>query len=148
MIAAVVEDRGERAGALRMAVVPAVSQAELGPFVRGAIDQAQAVVVSDDWKGYADLARHGADHCPIVPGDPKNAAILLPWSHIVFSNLKGWLPGTFPGVSAKHLHRYLQEFAFRTNRRWLEADPSFYVLRRAVSGEPLTWLRLTAEGSE
>jgi len=147
-IAAMIEDRGERAGALRMAVVPNASQAELGPFVRGAIDQAKAVVVSDDWKGYGDLAQHGADHCPIVQGDPKNAAKLLPWSHIMFSNLKGWLRGTFHGVSPKHLHRYLQEFVYRTNRRWLEADLFFYVLRRAVGGEPLTWLRLTAEGSE
>ena len=147
-VAALVEDRGERAGALRMAVVPAVSQAELGPFVRGAIDQAKAVVVSDAWKGYGDLAQHGADHCPIVQGDPKNAATLLPWSHIVFSNLKGWLRGTFHGVSAKHLPRYLQEFVYRTNRRWLQADLFFYVLRRAVSGEPVTWLRLTAERSE
>ena len=147
-VAALVEDRGERAGALRMAIVPAVSQAELGPFVRGAIDQAKAVVVSDAWKGYGDLAQHGADHCPIVQGDPKNAATLLPWSHIIFSNLKGWLRGTFHGVSAKHLHRYLQEFVYRTNRRWLQADLFFYVLRRAVSGQPITWLRLTAEGSE
>ena len=148
VIAAVVEDRGERAGALRMAVVPDVSQAQLGPFVRGAIDQARAVVVSDAWTGYGDLTKHGADHCPIVQGDPKNAATLLPWSHILFSNLKGWLRGTFHGVSPKHLHRYLQEFVYRTNRRGLEADLFFYVLRRAVSGEPLTWLRLTAEGSE
>jgi hypothetical protein len=81
---------------------------------RGAIDQAKAVVVSDDWKGYGDLTQHGADHCPIVQGDPKNAAVLLPWSHIVFSNLEGWLRGTFHGVSAKHLHRYLQEFVYRT----------------------------------
>ena len=109
-VAAVVEDRGERAGSLRMAVVPNVSKAELGPFVRGAIDQAKAVVVSDDWSGYGDLPQHGADHCPIVQGDPKNAAKLLPWSHITFSNLKGWLRGTFHGVSPKHLHRYLQEF--------------------------------------
>jgi hypothetical protein len=42
LVAAVVENRGERAGALRLEVLPAASQAELGPFVRGAIDQARA----------------------------------------------------------------------------------------------------------
>lgn len=42
LVAAVVENRGERAGALRMEVVPTASQADLGPFVRGAIDQARA----------------------------------------------------------------------------------------------------------
>ena len=38
LVAAVVENRGARAGALRMEMLPAASQAELGPFVRGAID--------------------------------------------------------------------------------------------------------------
>jgi hypothetical protein len=45
------------------------------------------------------------------------------------------------------LHRYLQEFVYRTNRPRLEADLFIYLLRRAVNGEPPTWLRLTAEGS-
>jgi len=39
----------------------------------------------------------------------------------------------------------LQEFVYRTNRRWLEHDLFFYALRRAVQGEPLPWARLTAE---
>ena len=68
-------------------------------------------------------------------------------SHIVFSNLKGWLRGTFHGVSRKHLPRYLQEFVYRTNRRWLEHDLFFYILRRAVQGKPLPWARLTAEAT-
>lgn len=145
LVAAVVENRGERAGALRMAVLPEASQAELGPFVRGAIDQAEATVRTDGWSGYGDLRQHGARHRAVVQGDPARAARILPWSHIVFSNLKGWLRGTFHGVSRKHLPRYLQEFVYRTNRRWLEHDLFFYVLRRAVQGEPLPWSRLTAE---
>jgi hypothetical protein len=63
-------------------------------------------------------------------------------------NFKGWLRGTFHGVSHKHLPRYLQEFVYRTNRRWLEHDLFFYVLRRAVQGNPLPWARLTAEAAE
>jgi hypothetical protein len=65
----------------------------------------------------------------------------------VFSNLKGWLQGTFHGVSAKHLHRYLQEFAYRFNRRSLEHDLFLYVLRRAVQGEPFPYHRLAAEAA-
>jgi hypothetical protein len=68
-------------------------------------------------------------------------------SHILFSNLKGWLRGTFHGVSHKHLARDLEEFLYRTNRRWLEHDLFFYILRRAVQGEPLPWARLTAEAT-
>lgn len=145
LVAAVVENRGERAGALRLELLPDASQAELGPFVRGAIDQAAATVRTDGWSGYGDLRAHGTKHRALVQGDPTRAAKILPWSHLVFSNLKGWLRGTFHGVSRKHLPRYLQEFVYRTNRRWLEHDLFFYVLRRAVQGEPLPWARLTAE---
>jgi transposase-like protein len=147
LVAALVENRGERAGSLRMQVLPAASQAELGPFVRGAIDQARATVKTDGWSGYGDLREHGAKHRAVIQGEPARAAKILPWSHIVFSNLKGWLWGTFHGVSRKHLPRYLQEFVYRTNRRWLEHDLFFYILRRAVQGEPLPWARLTAEAT-
>ena len=51
LVAAVVENRGERAGALRLEVLAEASQPELGPFVRGAIDQAAATVRTDGWSG-------------------------------------------------------------------------------------------------
>src|SRR5262249_26985795 len=132
LVAAAVENRGERAGALRLAHVAAASQAELGPFVRGAIDQAEATVKTDGWGGYGDLTPHGARHRPVRQGVPARAAQILPWAHTVFSNLKAWIAGTFHGVSAKHLHRYLMEFVYRFNRRGLESDLLFYVLRRAT----------------
>jgi hypothetical protein len=40
----------------------------------------------------------------------------------VFASLKAGLWGTFHGVSQKHLHRYLTEFNYPFNRRWLEHD--------------------------
>jgi hypothetical protein len=43
-------------------------------------------------------------------------------AHTVFGNLKTWLRGTFHGVSLKHLQRYLDEFVFRFDRRWKEAQ--------------------------
>jgi hypothetical protein len=63
----------------------------------------------------------------------------------VASNLKAWLLGTFRGVSPKHLQRYLDEFVYRFNRRGIADRLFFYVTRRAVQGEPLTYHRLTAE---
>ena len=63
----------------------------------------------------------------------------------VFSNLKTWIRGTFHGVSRKHLQRYLEEFNYRFDRRWKETELFYFVLRRAVGGEPLPYARLTAE---
>ena len=62
--AAAVESRGNHAGSLRLAHVASASQAELGPFVRGVVDQAKATIQTDAWRGYADLAAHGCQWTP------------------------------------------------------------------------------------
>ena len=144
LVAAAVENRGERAGALRLQVLDAASKPELVGFLQAAIDPSRTTVKTDAWPGYGDLRQDGMKHKVVKQGHRSRAPKILPWSHIVFSNLKGWLRGTFHGVSRKHLPRYLQEFVYRTNRRWLEHDLFFYILRRAVQGKPLPWPRLTS----
>jgi hypothetical protein len=64
----------------------------------------------------------GIDHRPRKGRHGRHALDGLPWAHTVFGNLKTWLRGTFHGVSPKHLQRYLNEFVFRFNQRWQEAD--------------------------
>ena len=145
LVAGAVEQREHSAGSLRLAVVPHASKDELGPFVRGVIDAPEATVLTDGLPAYAHLRPAGVDHRPEVQGDPTRAAEILPWIHTVFSNLKTWLRGTFHGVSAKHLARYLQEFTYRFDRRAREAELFHFVLRRAVGGDPLPYARLTAE---
>lgn len=148
LVAAAVENRDERAGALRLQVLHAASAPELGAFVQDAIDSARTTVKTDAWRGYWGLRPRGIKHRAVKQGPRARAPKILPWSHIIFSNLKGWLWGTYHGVSRKHLPRYLQEFVYRTNRRWLEHDLFYYVARRAVQGQPLPWARLTAEATE
>ncbi len=58
---------------------------------------------------------------------------------------KTWLVGTFHGVSPKHLQRYLDEFVFRFDRRWKEAELFPRVLHCAIDAEPFPYSRLTAE---
>jgi transposase-like protein len=145
LVAIAVENRGNHAGSLRLSHVPDASQAELGPFVRGAIDTPETTVRTDGWWGYGDLAEHGARHQRRVQPTRRHAVKLLPWSHTVASNLKTWLRGTFHGVSKKHLPLYLNEFSYRFNRRWREAELFGFVLRRAAIGEPLPYARLIAD---
>jgi transposase-like protein len=144
-IAVAVERRRKTAGAVRLAVVPNTSAEELTAFVRGAIDGRQATVFTDAWAGYAPLRRQGVDHHPQVAGRGRQAAVQLPWAHTVFGNLKTWLRGTFHGVSAKHLQRYLDEFAYRFDRRWREESLFTFVLGRAARADPFPYSRLTAE---
>ena len=76
-------------------------------------------LVTDDWSGYASLAKRGYKHLAIAErGDPQVAEEYLPIIHLVFANLKTWLNGIHHGVSHQHLQAYLNEFTFRFNRRF------------------------------
>jgi hypothetical protein len=63
-----------------------------------------------------------------------------------WTGILGWtLRGTFHGVSPKHLQRYLNEFVFRFNQRWQEADLFSPVLHGAIAADPLPYQHSTAE---
>ena len=42
----------------------------------------------------------------------------LRWVHVLISNAKSFLLGTYHGIGKKHLQSYFDEFAFRFNRRF------------------------------
>ena len=67
-----------------------------------------------------------------------------PKVHLLFSNFKAWLNGTFHGVSAKYLDRYLREYIYRFNRRSKGPDLFGFFARRAVRGP---WTPICALGS-
>jgi hypothetical protein len=90
-------------------------------------------------------ARWGSTLGLVEGGHGRHALDGPPWSDTVFGNLETWLRGTFHGVSPKHLQRYLNEFVFRFNQRWQEADLFFPVLRCAIAADPLPYDHLTAE---
>jgi len=109
---------GKYAGRLRIEVVPDRSAESLCGFVENAVESG-ALIVTDGYQGYNTLAARGYQHVPVVlDGDPATTDDFLPISHLVFSNLKTWLRGCHHGVSPQHLQAYLNEFAFRFNRRF------------------------------
>ena len=59
--------------------------------------------------------------------------------------LNGQNIGAYHGVSPKHLQRYLNEFQFRFNQRWQEADLFSPVLQAAIDADPFPYRHLTAE---
>lgn len=117
LVVVAVENRGDHTGRVRLAVVPDASQESLHGFVRKHVIPSSQVN-TDDWGGYKGLEEHGYQHRPRIQGDPARAAKILPWVHRVIGNLKTWLRGTHHGrVEDIHLQSYLDEFAFRYNRR-------------------------------
>ena len=133
---------GRYAGRVRLAVMDDRSAASLCGFVESAVAPG-ATVITDDWAGYADLAMRGYGHRPVVQhGDPAVTEEFLPIIHLVFSNLKTWLGGTHHGVSPKHLQAYLNEFAFRFNRRFWPFNAFRSLLGIAAEAEAPTYAGL------
>ena len=105
-------------GRVRLERVNDVSGASLIPFVTAAVESGTEVR-TDGWRGDYGLSKKGYIHRQInisSSGDP--AHVSLPGVPSVASLLKRWLLGTHQGsVTAAHLDAYLNEFAFRFNRR-------------------------------
>jgi len=142
LVAAAVEVRGAGSGRLRLTVVPDASAASLGGFVVAAVCPG-AIVHTDGWAGYADLAGRGYQHRPRSQrANPDEQ--LLPRVHRAISNLKSWLRGTHRGVSSSHLQVYLDEYVFRFNRRGTPMAAFQTLLGLGAQHEPTTYHQILA----
>lgn len=106
-------------GRLRAEIVPDASQATLTAFLERNV-KLGSTIISDAWQGYAALSP-SFDHQSINQSALKRAGFdpnAVPGVHRVIGNLKTCLLGTYHGVGADHLDRYLDEFVFRFNRRF------------------------------
>lgn len=113
IIGAVELSAGHRPGRIRLDRLEDFSAASIAGFIGDAVAPG-ATIVSDGLQAYRSLKQH--KHQRKVVGSMA-AHIVLPWIHRVFANLKRWGLGTFHGMRQAHLHRYLDEFVFRWNRR-------------------------------
>jgi transposase-like protein len=137
-------------GRCRVAPLPDASAASLHAFVRDHVEPG-TVVISDGWSGYIGLEKLGYRHdrhsqraARAAGEDPDQ---LLPAVHRVASLAKRWLLGTHQGsVDDAHLPSYLNEFAFRFNRRRSRSRGMvFYrVLELAVAHDPVRYRDLIA----
>jgi transposase-like protein len=108
--------RRERAGRLRLTLIPDATEESLGAFLTQHV-KTKSRIRTDGWKGYSDAALEDYIHHVRIVGSPQRAHKRLPHIHKVFGNLKTWLNGTHHGVEPKYLPSYLDEFVFRFNRR-------------------------------
>ena len=110
---------GKRIGRVRFRIIPEASKDCLIPFIEENV-KPQTSVITDGWCGYASLSKRKDYHHieKVIAGSGKEAHELLPHVHMVDSLVKRWINGTHQGkISKKHLEYYLDEFAFRFNRK-------------------------------
>lgn len=143
LVGAAVEVRGSGSGRVRLSVLQDASGNSLQAFIKGAVTDA-AIIHTDGWNGYNGLTGLGYDHRPINQHWRKeDRKEILPRVHRAISNLKTWLHGTHRGASARHLQVYLDEFAFRHNRRRVPMAAFQTLLGLSSLHNPTTYDQIT-----
>jgi transposase-like protein len=98
-------------------------------------------IKTDGLNIYRCLADEGFVHTP-AKFDPKNQPQHLHWTHIIISNAKAFVNGTFHGLDAKHLQHYLDEFCYRLNRRYLCHDLFTHLAQACTLAPPKPYYAL------
>jgi transposase-like protein len=112
----------------KMSVLDAVDGETISGFAEKAV-AAGSEIHTDGLNVYAPLAKKG--YVLVQKNyDPKNQPEHLHWTHILISNAKAFVDGTYHGLDKVHLQRYLDEFCFRFNRRFRDTG---YVFARLLN---------------
>jgi transposase-like protein len=97
-------------------------------------------ITTDGWSGYAQLARKGYGHSKHKQTIAVNEEEMLPNVHRVAALLKRWLLGPHQNFTSQdRLQKYLDEFAFRYNRRKSNSRGLLFhrIIEQAMSREPI-----------
>ena len=132
-------------GRCRLRVIPNTQASTLRLFLLDYIKPG-SVILTDGLSSYPSAIGDHYVHEPhIVAGASDPAHVTLPGVHRLASLIKRWLLGTHQGaVEADHLQAYLDEFAFRFNRRRSEFRGLLFrrLLEQALQVEPLSYRSL------
>ena len=120
LVLVAVEKRGHGSGRVRLAVIPDVKAATLTAFLTQNVAPG-STVYTDGLKSFTGLGAVGLRHIPrtqpLRTALRQGATSAVPLADRAIGNLQQWLIGTYHGVSRAQLQVYLDEFAFRHNRR-------------------------------
>jgi len=148
---------GKQIGRVRFRCINEATSANLIPFIQENVAQG-STIITDGWKGYQSLPLKKEDEeggyihvVKTISGSGNKAHELLPHVHMVDSLVKRWLLGTHQGrVSPKYLPYYLDEFAFRFNRKLstFRGKLFYRLIQQAVSTDPITFSEIVSNEQE
>lgn len=119
LVVVATECSGKQIGRVRFKCIEDASSKNLLSFIEQNIEIG-STIITDGWTGYLPLSKNGeyTHQIKSIAGSGKEAHELLPHVHMVDSLVKRWINGTHQGkISPKYLPYYLDEFAFRFNRK-------------------------------
>jgi len=118
LVLVAIEGEDGTLGRVRFRCVAAANSEQIEQFAKDYVEPGSHVV-TDGLASYNGLSLLGFDHSPyVLSSGEEDARKELDHVHLAISLLKRWFLGTHQGaVTPNHLQAYLDEFAFRFNRR-------------------------------
>jgi len=102
---------------LKMQVTDNIRQASIRKFAQTAFAKG-SVIRSDGYRSYIPaLEGYIHEHRSYTPHSG-----FLHWIHIIISNVKAFILGTYHGLPKKNFQCYLDEYCFRFSRRFFGKD--------------------------
>jgi len=126
---------------LKMEVSKNMKRKSVQDFVEQNISDGSHIK-TDKFKSYHWLDNGIFEHEAIRINNPKETLNHLPWVHIMIGNIKGIIKGVHHGVSSKHLSRFLCEYCYRFNRRFIENDMFINLIRACANTKTITFAEL------
>jgi len=111
------EHNNGKPGFVVMKAVDRITHSHVKQFSQEVLETGQTVH-TDAFASLSILTEEHHHVARVTP--PEMANEWLPWVHIVISNLKSFLLGTYHGISRRYVQEYLDEFCYRLNRRFWE----------------------------
>ena len=130
----------ERGGRARSVVAQDNTGATLVPLVARSVEPGTAVV-TDSWRGYADLHHFVAKHEQVNHGIKEWARGEWTTNSVegFFGQVRRSISGTHHQVTNKHVARYMAEFDFRYSTRKSSDSKRLATLISQVGGKRLTY---------
>ncbi len=95
-------------------------------------------VDQDSVKAFAALRVLAEGHHHVAKVTPPELVDeWLPWVHVVISNFKSYVLGTYHGISGGYVQEYLDEFCYRLNRRFWENQIPNRLLALCATHQPV-----------
>jgi transposase-like protein len=118
-VVAVSMDDNEHPQHAKILVVDSWTQSDVNAVAKAIIEPG-STIRTDGMGGFGTLSDAGFEH-DIIPSN-KLAEDVSPFPdiHMLISNARAWILGTFHGLGPKYMETYPAEFIYRFNRRHLE----------------------------
>jgi len=100
------------------------------------------VIRTDGGVSFPALKELGFEHDRHIGMTPRQMDRFLPWVHTIIANAKRFMLGTHHQESPKYLQRFLDEFAYRFNRRWVAGQLFDRLLTACVNAPCVSFAEL------